>query len=70
MGDKKNVADYLLELAADPAKLDAHKEDPDGHMAAAGIDAESQAVIKTGDVQAVRAHLGEDDPPGCVLLLI
>ena len=70
MGDKQHVAAYLLDIASDPAKLDAHKADPAGHMTAAGIEAEHHAVIISGDVQAVRAHLGEDDPPGCVLLLI
>ena len=70
MGDKQHVAKFLLDVAGDPEKHAAWKEDPKGTMTAAGIDDEDQKVLMSGDLQQVRTHLGEDDPPGCILLMI
>lgn len=69
MGDKKHVADFLVGLSKDPAKAEAFKNDPDGVMDAHGIAHEDKAVIKTGDHDQIHAHLGEDDPPGCVFVV-
>lgn len=69
MGSKKHVADYLLDLSRSRESARKHAEDPDGHMDAAGLSEEDKDVIKSRDVAKIRAHLDEDDPPGCIFVL-
>jgi hypothetical protein len=68
MATKKAAGDYLKKLSTDHTAREEHKRDPQGAMTKAGLPPDSIAVIKTGDAEAIRKHLGDDAPPGCFLL--
>jgi hypothetical protein len=54
---KNDVRDFLTSLATDPAKLGTFIKDPDGSMSAAGLTAEDQAILKSGNPGAIYARL-------------
>ncbi len=60
--------DYVVKVSQNPDMADAHKSDPDGAMDAHGLSNEDKEVLKSGDLERIRAHLGDDSPPGCFLL--
>jgi len=65
----KKALDYVVKVSEDPAMQQAHKADPDAAMDAHGLSDEDKEVLKSGDLQKIRAHLGDDSPPGCLILL-
>jgi hypothetical protein len=65
----KNALKYVVSVSEDPALADSHKSDPDAAMDAAGLSDEDKDVLKSGDLERIRKHLGDDSPPGCLLLL-
>lgn len=66
----KQAADYLADLSQDQEKLQSHKNDPDAAMDAAGLSDADKAALKSGDPQKIRQHLGDDGPPGCMVIMI
>jgi hypothetical protein len=48
---------FLVALATDPQKLGTFIKDPDGAMAAAGIEAVDQAILKSGNGGMIHARL-------------
>lgn len=66
----KKTADFINKLSKDPKALAEYKKNPDAMMKKAGLSKKSQEVLKRGDAQEVRKHLGTDAPPGCFLLFI
>ena len=66
----KKAADFVISLSKDPQKRAAFKQDPDGTMSAAGLSEEDKKVIKSGDPQKIREHLGDDGPPGCMVMIV
>lgn len=64
----KKAAKFVIELSKDPHKRRAFKQDPDGTMDAAGLSTEDKQVLKSGDPQKIREHLGDDGPPGCMVV--
>jgi hypothetical protein len=44
------------------------KKDPDATMKAHDVPEASRAVLKRGNPDEVRKHLGDDSPPGCFVL--
>jgi hypothetical protein len=65
-GSKKKLASFFVKLSRDPKQYRAFKADPDAVLARHGIAGRDRTVVKSGDVGKIRAHLGEDDPPGCL----
>ena len=67
---KKKTADFITKLSKDPKARAAYKKDPDAVMKKAGIAPKAREILKRGDAQEIRKHLGDDAPPGCFLLLL
>lgn len=65
----KKTADFIAKLSKDPKARAEYKKDPATAMTKAGIPKKSQAVLKRGDANEIRKHLGDDAPPGCFLLI-
>jgi hypothetical protein len=66
----KQSADLIAKLSTDPAYRQRFRANPDQVMDEAGLSADDKAVMKSGDPDKIREHLGDDAPPGCMLLFI
>ena len=66
-GGKSHVAQFLLDLTNDPDKRE-HFDTFKKMMDDAGLDEADRAVVLSGDSERVRKHLGDDDPPGCLII--
>ena len=66
----KEAAKYIEKLSEDPSLRDAHKADPEASMTKAGLSDEDKAVIRSGDEEKIRAHMGDDSPPGCMVMVL
>jgi hypothetical protein len=66
----QHVAAFINKLSTDPNFRAAYKADPDAVMDQEGLDAQDKAVLKSQDPDAIKAHLGDDAPPGCFLLFV
>ena len=66
----KSAAAFISKLSTDPAYRDRYRKDPDGVMKEAGLTDQDKAVLKSGDPDKIRQHLGDDSPPGCFLLFL
>ncbi len=66
----KKAADFLINLSKDPKKRDAFKSNPDATMKAAGLSDADRAAINSRDPKTIRDHLGDDGPPGCLILIL
>jgi len=66
----KHAAQFVNKLAADPKLRAAYKKDPDGTMEKHGLDAKDKAALKSADPKKIREHLGDDGPPGCLVIMI
>jgi hypothetical protein len=64
----KSAGEFVTKLSQDPALIEEFKRDPDALMDAHGLSDDDKAVLKSGDVDKIKAHLGEDGPPGCMVL--
>lgn len=65
---KRKTAQYIAELTAAKEKLDAFNRDPDAAMEAAGVPHEHREALKSGDAEKIKRHLGDNSPPGCLIL--
>jgi hypothetical protein len=66
---KKKAAEYITMLSRDPKARAEHKKDPEAAMTKAGVAPTEREVIKRGNADEIRKHLGDDAPPGCFLLM-
>ncbi|HET9767336.1 MAG TPA: hypothetical protein VFS60_10840 [Thermoanaerobaculia bacterium] len=66
----QHVAAFINKLSTDPSFRAAYKADPDAVMDQEGLSAEDKAVLKSGDPDAIKGHLGDDAPPGCFILFV
>jgi hypothetical protein len=66
----KKTAALLTKLSTDAGTRKAFKANPDKVMDEHGLSAEDKAVLKSGDADKIREHLGDDAPPGCMVLII
>ena len=66
----KEAAEFISKLAADPKLRAAYKRDPDATMTKHGLSAKDRKVLKSGDPKKIREHLGDDGPPGCMVMLL
>lgn len=65
---RSRTAQYIAALTQAKSMLDAFHEDPDAAMEAAGIHPEHREALKSGDPEQVKRHLGDDTPPGCLVI--
>jgi hypothetical protein len=63
------LKDFIVGLSKDSKKLEKFKADPAGTMKKAGLAKKDMDVVMTRDGSKVRKHLGDDYPPGCVVIL-
>ncbi|MGH7336555.1 MAG: hypothetical protein ACREI7_03165 [Myxococcota bacterium] len=66
----KEAAAFIAKLAEDPKVRSAYKRDPDAAMQKHGLSAKDRKVLKSGDPKKIREHLGDDGPPGCMVILL
>lgn len=66
----KHVADLITKLSTDAGARQRFRSNPDAVMDEAGLSAEDKAVLKSGDPDKIRQHLGDDAPPGCFLIIV
>jgi hypothetical protein len=64
----KKAALFIAKLSKDPKKAQHFKKDPDGAMKGEDLSAKDKAVLRTKDNEKIRKHLGDDAPPGCVMV--
>lgn len=64
----KKAARFIAKLSKDPKKAEQFKKDPDAAMKGADLSAEDRAVLRTKDTKKIRKHLGDDAPPGCIMI--
>ncbi len=65
----KKAADFLINLSRDPKLRESFKQNPDAVMDAHGLTAEDKAVLRSGDPDKIRKHLGSDVPTGCLIVM-
>lgn len=65
---QSRTAQYIAELTTAKEKLDAFNNDPDAAMEAAGIPHEHREALKSGDPEQIKQHLGDQAPPGCLVI--
>ena len=65
---RNRTAQYIAALTQAKQMLDAHNEDPDAAMEAAGIHHDHREALKSGDEEQIKQHLGDDTPPGCLVI--
>ncbi len=65
----KRTADFIIALSQHPELKEAWKTDPEGAMTKAGLSEEGKAALRSGDPEKIYAHLGDDAPPGCFLII-
>ncbi|HRC85179.1 MAG TPA: hypothetical protein PK413_06190 [Thermoanaerobaculia bacterium] len=63
------AADYLLKLTTDAQARADHQADPVGAMSSAGLSQEDQKALLSRDPQVIKNHLGDDAPPGCMIVV-
>lgn len=66
----KQAAALISKLSTDPAFRQRFRANPDQVMDEEGLSARDKEVLKSGDPDQIRQHLGDDAPPGCFLLFI
>ena len=66
----KKALDYVVKVSESPEMQEAHMKDPDAAMDKHGLSDQDKEILKSGDLEKIRAHLGDDSPPGCLILII
>lgn len=63
------LLDYLTKLTEDPDARSRHKEDPDSAMSASELSEEEKEAVKSSDPAVIKKQLGDDAPPGCMVVV-
>jgi hypothetical protein len=66
----KQAASLISKLSTDPGFRQRFRANPDQVMTEEGLSDKDKEVLKSGDPDMIRQHLGEDAPPGCFLMFI
>lgn len=66
----KKASDFVTKLSKDPELAKAFAEDPDAAMANEDLSDADKEALKSGDDARIRTYLGDDGPPGCMILLV
>lgn len=64
---------FVLDLSRDPQKVEELKADPDGVMDTAGLSEEHKELVRSGDVERIRAAVtpeGRDGEGGGVVVVV
>jgi hypothetical protein len=64
----KKAAAFVAKLSKDPKKAEHFKKDPDGAMKGEDLGEDDKQVLRTKDTEKIRKHLGDNAPPGCVMI--
>ena len=64
----KKAARFIAKLSKDPKKAAQFRKDPDGAMKGHDLSAKDKEVLRTKNTEKIRKHLGDDAPPGCVMI--
>jgi hypothetical protein len=64
----KKAARFIAKLSKDPKKVEQFRKDPDRAMKGEDLSLKDKAVLRTKDSEKIRKHLGDDAPPGCVMV--
>jgi hypothetical protein len=64
----KKAAAFVAKLSKDPKKAEHFKKDPDGAMKGEDLGEDDKNVLRTKDTEKIRKHLGDNAPPGCVMI--
>lgn len=64
----KLAADFVVNLSKDPERMEAFASDPDSVMDEHDLSDADREVLKSGDAEKIRHHLGDAGPPGCLVL--
>lgn len=65
----KKAAEFVAKLSEDPKKRQQFMDDPDATMDEhGGLSDEDKKVLRTKDADAVKKYLGDDGPPGCLVM--
>jgi len=68
---KKAAADFIAKVSGNASMLQRFRKNPDAVLDEhPGLSPEDKAVLKSNDADKVRAHLGDDAPPGCFALFV
>jgi hypothetical protein len=66
----QHVAAFINKLSTDPNFRSQYRANPDGVMDQEGLSEEDKQVLRSGDPDQIRNHLGDDAPPGCLVLIV
>ena len=64
----KKAAEFVSNLSKDPAKRDKFMQNPDAVMDEHDLSDEDKAVLRTKDSDKIKSYLGDNSPPGCLVL--
>jgi hypothetical protein len=64
----KKAAAFVAKLSKDPKKAEHFKKDPDDAMKGEDLGEDDKQVLRTKDTEKIRKHLGDNAPPGCVMI--
>ena len=64
----KKAANFIAKLSRDPKKAEHFRKDPDAAMKGEDLSPEDKAVLRTKDSEKIRKHLGDNAPPGCIMI--
>jgi hypothetical protein len=65
-----NVAQFVTALSQNPQAMENFSKDPDGVMEVHDLTDEDREILKSGDAEKIRAHCGDEGPPGCLVLIV
>ena len=65
----QQVAAFIGKLSTDTSLNAEYKADPETVMTREGLSEDDKAVMRTGDADKIRAYMGDDAPPGCLVLV-
>lgn len=65
----QQVAALIGKLSTDPSLNAEYKASPEPVMDREGLSEEDKQVMRTGDADKIRAYMGDDAPPGCLVLI-
>jgi hypothetical protein len=64
----KKAARFIATISKDPKKVAQFRKDPDSAMKGHDLSEKDKEVLRTKDTEKIRKHLGDNAPPGCVMI--
>lgn len=66
----QDVAAFVNKLSTDPGYRSQYKADPEGVMSKeSSLSEQDKTVLRTNDADQIRTYMGDDAPPGCLVLI-